>query len=103
MVNLDVILTILIGIFCFVSAILAADSRNKYSRQVKLLKILPRIFLGLQFLLIPVLYDDVVLTLTEHFSVSSEIRVILWGVLMLFCTESLIQFLNIKYGRAEIK
>lgn len=104
MVNLDIILCVALAVLLFASAGLSLHPMNKYSRQVKVLKAVPRVVLGLQFLVVPLLLDDISVHVqfSDLFTVSDEIRAIMWSLIILFSAEVVVQFLNVRYGRAEI-
>ncbi len=103
MLNLDLFLCLILAGFLFASAGLALHPANKYSRNTKILKTAPRIILGFQFLIIPFLLDDITLTAPagDLFTMSAQVRAIMWSLIVLFAAETVIQYLNVRYGRHE--
>ena len=104
MFDMDVLLSFVIAISILISCLIALDKRNHYSIYTTVLKIFPRAVLGFAFLIAPFLHDDIQLMfMGDIYSLSDHVRVILWMILVYFWSEICIQYLNVRYGRAEEK
>lgn len=105
MFDLDAVLCITLGLLILISAGLSLHPKNYYSRQVKVLKAFPRIIVGIQFIVLPTLANDIVIVTPtgNPFTVATELRAVAWALVILFGSEVLVQLMNILYGRAEVR